>query len=163
ITGLDCALAGEMATSARIAPVTRLPLFERITDSFDGDRQLAIFVDPKTGERRFENPSETDCPCAHIPSKFHPSHPLTNTLDPASKPVSPGRVLPRLAPWAFARSLVVLLPHDQAPLRGFSPAASRTEREWEAKLKAVPHRDSLRAYLKRLSARPQHVGSPYGR
>jgi N-acetylated-alpha-linked acidic dipeptidase len=33
----------------------------------------------------------------------------------------------------------------------------------EAKLQAIPNPDNLREYMKRLSARPHHVGSPYDR
>src|SRR5712692_6026424 len=52
-------------------------------------------------------------------------------------------------------------PRDPPELRGFSPQAARAEREWEAKLQALPSTDSLREYMRRLSARPHHVGSPY--
>jgi N-acetylated-alpha-linked acidic dipeptidase len=52
---------------------------------------------------------------------------------------------------------------DPPPIRGFGPAGSRIQREWEAKLKAIPSTDSLRAWHKVLAARPQHLGSPYGR
>ena len=44
---------------------------------------------------------------------------------------------------------------------GFSPQSSQSERQWEEKLRAIPSPDNLRAYMKRLSARPHHVGSPY--
>ena len=44
---------------------------------------------------------------------------------------------------------------------GFSDDAARIEREWESKFMAVPKPDNLREYMKRLSARPHHVGSPY--
>src|SRR5205807_546396 len=46
-------------------------------------------------------------------------------------------------------------------LRGYSTDAAKAERDWEAKLRAVPSPDSLREYMRRLSARPHHVGSPY--
>jgi N-acetylated-alpha-linked acidic dipeptidase len=52
---------------------------------------------------------------------------------------------------------------DPGPIRGFSAEASRTQREWENKFTAIPSTDSLRSYLKTLAARPQHLGSPYGR
>jgi N-acetylated-alpha-linked acidic dipeptidase len=55
------------------------------------------------------------------------------------------------------------LPADLAPLRGFSTDSSRTEREWEEKFKAVPDSANLREYMRRLSARPHHIGSPYGK
>ena len=50
---------------------------------------------------------------------------------------------------------------DIAPLRGYSSETARTEREWEAKFRAIPDPAALRAYMQRLSARPHHVGSPY--
>jgi N-acetylated-alpha-linked acidic dipeptidase len=50
---------------------------------------------------------------------------------------------------------------DEQPLFGYSAASSRTERQWEEKLRAIPSPDNLRAYMQRLSARPHHVGSPY--
>ncbi len=50
-----------------------------------------------------------------------------------------------------------------APIRGFSVEAAATQRSWEAKFKLVPSPDSMRSYLKRLTARPQHLGSPYGK
>jgi N-acetylated-alpha-linked acidic dipeptidase len=46
-------------------------------------------------------------------------------------------------------------------LRGYTPESARIERDWETKFRAVPSPDSLRAYMRRLSARPHHVGSPY--
>ena len=50
---------------------------------------------------------------------------------------------------------------ETGPLRGYSLEAGRTEREWEAKFRAIPDPAALRAYMQRLSARPHHVGSPY--
>jgi N-acetylated-alpha-linked acidic dipeptidase len=50
---------------------------------------------------------------------------------------------------------------NQAALVGYSPRASQSEREWEAKFRAIPDPANLREYLRRLSARPHHVGSPY--
>src|SRR5471030_3309666 len=50
---------------------------------------------------------------------------------------------------------------DPPPLRGYSADSSATEREWEAKFRAIPDPARLRDYMQRLSARPHHVGSPY--
>jgi len=50
---------------------------------------------------------------------------------------------------------------DEQPLFGYSTESSRTERQWEEKLRAIPSPDNLRAYMQRLSARPHNVGSPY--
>src|SRR5947208_7112382 len=50
--------------------------------------------------------------------------------------------------------------HEQ-PLFGYSAESSRTERQWEEKLRGIPSTDNVRTYMQRLSARPHHVGSPY--
>ena len=50
---------------------------------------------------------------------------------------------------------------ESGPLRGYSNETARTERDWEAKFRAIPKPENLRAYMQRLSARPHHVGSPY--
>jgi N-acetylated-alpha-linked acidic dipeptidase len=50
---------------------------------------------------------------------------------------------------------------DDQPLYGYSAESSRVERQWEEKLRAIPSPDNLRDYMKRLSARPHNVGSPY--
>jgi len=50
---------------------------------------------------------------------------------------------------------------NQAALVGYSPRSSQNEREWEAKFRAIPDPANLREYMRRLSARPHHVGSPY--
>jgi N-acetylated-alpha-linked acidic dipeptidase len=47
------------------------------------------------------------------------------------------------------------------PLRGFTAEGTATERAWEEKFKAIPTAENLREYMRRLSARPHHVGSPY--
>ncbi len=46
-------------------------------------------------------------------------------------------------------------------LRGYSPQSSASELQWEQKFKAIPQEDRLRENMRRLSARPHHVGSPY--
>ena len=46
-------------------------------------------------------------------------------------------------------------------LRGYTPADSATEVSWEQKFRALPDRDHIRENMRRLSARPHHVGSPY--
>ena len=52
-------------------------------------------------------------------------------------------------------------PAGDEPLAGYSAAASRGERDWEGKLRAIPQAANLREYMHRMSARPHHVGSPY--
>ncbi|MGA2629213.1 MAG: transferrin receptor-like dimerization domain-containing protein [Terriglobia bacterium] len=44
---------------------------------------------------------------------------------------------------------------------GFSDEAARVERAWQAKFMAIPQPENLRDYMKRLSARPHHVGTAY--
>jgi N-acetylated-alpha-linked acidic dipeptidase len=46
-------------------------------------------------------------------------------------------------------------------LRGYSTQTSTTEIEWEQKFRKIPEQDRLRENMRRLSARPHHVGSPY--
>src|SRR5271170_2894445 len=46
-------------------------------------------------------------------------------------------------------------------LDGYSKTASDTEKQWESKFRALPSTDNLRENMRRLSARPHHVGSPY--
>src|ERR1700760_1504006 len=46
-------------------------------------------------------------------------------------------------------------------LRGYSSESSATEVSWEQKFRAIPERDRIREDMRRLSARPHHVGSPY--
>ncbi|MGC2890752.1 MAG: transferrin receptor-like dimerization domain-containing protein [Candidatus Acidiferrum sp.] len=50
---------------------------------------------------------------------------------------------------------------DEQPLAGYSVESSRAEKQWEEKMRAIPDPDNIRDYMKRLSARPHHVGSPY--
>ena len=48
-------------------------------------------------------------------------------------------------------------------LYGYSDQAAQVERKWEAKFRAIPDPANIRATMKRLSARPHHLGSPYGK
>src|SRR5712691_9859383 len=57
--------------------------------------------------------------------------------------------------------LLLALAPSPTDLRGFTPESAKAEREWETKFRALPSPDSLREYMRRLSARPHHVGSPY--
>src|SRR5256712_13309922 len=68
---------------------------------------------------------------------------------------------PLTAP-AFALLLLALAPSPvPTDLRGFTPESAKAEREWETKFRALPSPDSLREYMRHLSARPPHVGSLY--
>jgi N-acetylated-alpha-linked acidic dipeptidase len=46
-------------------------------------------------------------------------------------------------------------------LRGYTAETSATEVQWEQKFRSMPDRDRIRENMRRLSARPHHVGSPY--
>ena len=50
---------------------------------------------------------------------------------------------------------------DEPSFVGYAPRSSQTERDWENKFRDIPDPANLREYMKRMSARPHHVGSPY--
>jgi N-acetylated-alpha-linked acidic dipeptidase len=50
---------------------------------------------------------------------------------------------------------------DTNSLAGYSERSGQAERDWETKFRAIPDPANLREYMRRLSARPHHVGSPY--
>ena len=50
---------------------------------------------------------------------------------------------------------------QEGQLQGFNRDSSATERQWESKFRAIPNADNQREYMRLLSARPHHVGSPY--
>src|SRR6202171_122627 len=50
---------------------------------------------------------------------------------------------------------------DDQPLAGYSSESSRTERQWEEKLREIPSPDNLREYMQHLSAHPHNVGTDY--
>ena len=50
---------------------------------------------------------------------------------------------------------------ETSRLAGYSADSSKTEREWEKKLRDGVVADNLRESMRRLSARPHHVGSAY--
>jgi N-acetylated-alpha-linked acidic dipeptidase len=52
---------------------------------------------------------------------------------------------------------------EEELLQGFTRESSASERQWEAKFRALPSSENQREYMRRLSARPHHVGSPYDR
>ena len=71
----------------------------------------------------------------------------------------------RFRTFAIPATLLLVVPaavrHDDPPLRGFTTASARVEREWEAKFRALPEPARMREAMRRLSLRPHHVGSPY--
>ena len=52
-------------------------------------------------------------------------------------------------------------PSLDAPLRGYTADHSATEVKWEQQFRSLPDPDRIRENMRRLSARPHHVGSPY--
>jgi N-acetylated-alpha-linked acidic dipeptidase len=50
---------------------------------------------------------------------------------------------------------------DDEPLQGFTRESSAAERQWETKFRAIPSPQDQREYMRRLSAHPHPVGSPY--
>src|SRR6202035_1588250 len=50
---------------------------------------------------------------------------------------------------------------DEQALLGYSAESSRTERQWEEKMRAIPSPDNLRAYMQHLAAHPHNVGTTY--
>jgi len=66
---------------------------------------------------------------------------------------------------AFAIALLFAAanhPTDSAhPFRGYTPQNAAAEAQWEQKFREIPDRDRMRDNMKRLSARPHHVGSAY--
>jgi len=52
-------------------------------------------------------------------------------------------------------------PAPPAPLQGFLAGSAQSEREWEAKFRSIPNPDNMREYMRRMSAHPHHVGSPW--
>ena len=71
------------------------------------------------------------------------------------------RQISLLALLAAAPLVLGAAPVTEPALSGFSDSSSQVERGWEAKFRAIPDPANLREYMKRLSARPHHVGSPY--
>lgn len=62
---------------------------------------------------------------------------------------------------AFLFALTAHAVDEGKTLRGYTAADSATETNWEQKYRALPDRDHIRENMRRLSARPHHVGSPY--
>src|SRR6202043_567749 len=58
-------------------------------------------------------------------------------------------------------STAFALDAGQTPLRGYTPEHAAAEVQWEQKFREMPDPVRLRENMRRLSARPHHVGSPY--
>jgi N-acetylated-alpha-linked acidic dipeptidase len=67
---------------------------------------------------------------------------------------------------AFVLIFILVIPSfifgaDETALVGYSSRLSQVERDWEAKFRTIPDPANLREFMRRLSARPHHVGSAY--
>jgi N-acetylated-alpha-linked acidic dipeptidase len=61
----------------------------------------------------------------------------------------------------LASSAYAVDPGAPVTLRGYTPEHSASEVQWEQKFRAIPEPARIREDMRRLSARPHHVGSPY--
>ncbi|HEX7677954.1 MAG TPA: folate hydrolase, partial [Thermoanaerobaculia bacterium] len=61
----------------------------------------------------------------------------------------------------LATTLLAQTPASDSPMLGFSAADAAKERALEAQFDSSLKRDDLRDWMKRLSARPHHLGSAY--
>jgi N-acetylated-alpha-linked acidic dipeptidase len=66
-----------------------------------------------------------------------------------------------VALFTLMASTAFALDAGQTPLRGYTPEHSAAEVQWEQKFRDLPDTARLRENMRRLSARPHHVGSPY--
>lgn len=72
-------------------------------------------------------------------------------------------ILRSVALASVALSVVAFRAVDDPPIRGFTEASARLQREWETKFRAIPDPARMRDAMKRLAARPHHLGSAYGK
>ncbi|MBA3342206.1 MAG: M28 family peptidase [Gemmatimonadaceae bacterium] len=71
-----------------------------------------------------------------------------------------------LIPVGFVLSSLLVASSPSAsdkPLLGFSTEGAARQRALETRFDALLRKDNLREWMKRLTARPHHVGSPYGK
>src|ERR1051326_8859810 len=75
------------------------------------------------------------------------------------------RLLRPLAALLLLSSLIAAnaAPPEDKTLLGFDRESSERERALEARFDSLLKKDDLREWMKRLFARPHHVGSPYDR
>jgi N-acetylated-alpha-linked acidic dipeptidase len=67
---------------------------------------------------------------------------------------------------ALPAALLSFIPaatRDDPPMRGFTTASAKAQREWEAKFRAIPDPARMREAMRRLTLRPHHLGSAYGK
>ena len=61
----------------------------------------------------------------------------------------------------ISTALAVAPSSADTPLRGFFPQSVQTQRDLESRFRAMPDGARMKEAMRRLSARPHHVGSPY--
>jgi N-acetylated-alpha-linked acidic dipeptidase len=66
-----------------------------------------------------------------------------------------------LSSFLISTALVVAPYPADTPLRGFFPQSVQTQRDLESRFRAMPDGARMKEAMRRLSARPHHVGSPY--
>src|SRR5436305_13329055 len=79
-------------------------------------------------------------------------------------PGQPDILIPmlRLAVLAAVAASACLTAADATlPWRGYSADNAPAEQSWEEKFRSIPSPENMREYMRLLSARPHHVGSPY--
>ncbi|HVS30729.1 MAG TPA: M28 family peptidase, partial [Thermoanaerobaculia bacterium] len=64
---------------------------------------------------------------------------------------------------AFALLLLAATPKPEAPIRGFAPDRWSGQRQIERQYDALLNKANLDTWMKRLTARPHHLGSAYGK
>ncbi len=67
----------------------------------------------------------------------------------------------RFAIPAAAAVLLTAATREAGDMRGYTAASAKVERDWETKFRAIPEPARIRESMRRLSARPHHLGSPY--
>lgn len=73
---------------------------------------------------------------------------------------NPAHVVSTLLLVAGVVAALGALPHAQSrSLTGYSAASARTELEWEAKMRAIPEPERIKATMMELAAFPHHLGS----
>jgi N-acetylated-alpha-linked acidic dipeptidase len=82
-------------------------------------------------------------------------------MEASPMPRRPGLSLPILALFLIAAAPAPPAPPD--PLFGFSEERAAQQRDLEARFDSHLKAENLREWMKRLSARPHHVGSAYGK
>jgi N-acetylated-alpha-linked acidic dipeptidase len=66
-----------------------------------------------------------------------------------------------LSSFLISTALVAAPSPADTPLRGFFPQSVQTQRDLESRFRAMPDGARMKEAMRRLSARPHHVGSPY--